>query len=83
MRRYENDCVGCPPDMGCLGRACPYANVPYDYCDICGSDDAKYRINDEDYCEECVKAYLQDAFDELTILEKAEALDIDVREIPD
>ena len=28
MIKYENECVGCPPERGCLGSSCPYMNVP-------------------------------------------------------
>jgi hypothetical protein len=36
----ENQCVGCPPEMGCLGSSCPNRNVliPYLYCDKCGEE---------------------------------------------
>lgn len=83
MRKYENSCVGCPPEMGCLGNSCPYKNVPIDYCDSCGKEGAAYRIDGEDYCEDCVRKYLQYAFDSLIIKEKAKALEIDILEIGD
>lgn len=38
MIKYENECVGCPPEMGCMGNACPYRNVPVYYCDECGEE---------------------------------------------
>lgn len=78
MRKYENHCVGCPTEMGCLGSSCIYMNVPVDYCDQCDSEDAEYTIDGEDYCEDCAKEYLQEVFDDLTISEKAEALDVDL-----
>lgn len=58
MIRYENECVGCPPEMGCLGIACRYRNVPYIYCDKCGEEilpDTYGWDLDEEYhlCEEC------------------------------
>lgn len=81
MRKYENECVGCPTEMGCLGSSCPYINVPRDYCDSCGKEGATYRIDGEDYCEDCAKEYLQDVFDDLTITEKADALEVDISEI--
>lgn len=83
MRKHENHCVGCPEGMGCLGRSCPYVDVPVDYCDSCNSEGAEYRIDGEDYCEECAKEYLKDAFNDLTITEQAEALDIDIERIDD
>jgi len=83
MRKYENECVGCPTEMGCLGNSCPYINVSRDYCDSCGKEGATYRIDGEDYCEGCAKEYLQDVFDDLTITEKADALEVDISEIYD
>ena len=83
MRKYENQCVGCPEGMGCLGKSCPYVDVPVDYCDQCNDENAEYQIDGEDYCEECAKNYLQESFDELTITEKAEALNIDLSKIND
>lgn len=38
MIRFEDECVGCPPEMGCLGDGCRYRNVPHIYCDICGEE---------------------------------------------
>lgn len=81
MVKFENECVGCPAEMGCLGTACPYMNVERCYCDMCGDDNAEYRIGHEDYCENCTKDYLQQCFDDLSIKEKAELLDIDLLEI--
>ena len=28
MIKYEDECVGCPPERGCLGSVCPNRNVP-------------------------------------------------------
>ena len=83
MRKYENECVGCPTEMGCIGDSCPYINVPRDYCDLCGYEGAIYRIDSEDYCEDCIKQYFQDMFDDLTITEKAKILEVDMEEIND
>ena len=27
MIRYEDNCVGCAPELGCIGEACPYQNM--------------------------------------------------------
>lgn len=35
MIEYKDDCVGCPPEMGCRGSGCPLSNVPHWYCDDC------------------------------------------------
>lgn len=73
MRKYENECVGCPPEMGCLGRSCPNMNVPRDYCDVCG-DYAEYTIDGEDYCEKCANEMLNKFFDGLTVFGKTDVL---------
>ena len=54
MIKYEDCCVGCPPEIGCLGRTCPYMNVPVYYCDSCQCDGAEYHYDCEDICEECL-----------------------------
>ena len=82
MRRYENECVGCPPEMGCIGIACPYRNVMVNYCDICG-EEARYKIYDEDYCEDCAEKFLQEEFGQLTISEKAGLLGIEFFDVDD
>ena len=41
--RYEDECVDCPPELGCLGSACPNRNVPYYICDMCEEE-----LDDED-----------------------------------
>lgn len=81
MRSYENQCVGCPPDIGCMGEACKYMNVPVNHCDRCDNEDAIFEIDGNDYCGNCAKEYLQEMFDELTTLEKAEMLDVDIKTI--
>lgn len=43
MISYEDMCVGCPPNMGCLGSGCPYRNVP-----ICSCDECKEEFDPED-----------------------------------
>lgn len=35
MVEYVSECVGCPMEKGCVGRTCPYINVPHYLCDIC------------------------------------------------
>lgn len=81
MRRYENRCVGCPTEIGCLGSSCPYKNVPLDYCDSCGREGVTHKIDGDVYCDDCTKAYLQEVFDSLTITEKAEVLEVNISKI--
>lgn len=60
MVKIENDCVGCPPEMGCLGSSCPYRDVPHYYCDDCGcEDDTFYRFN-SGWGEDTDKIYCKD-----------------------
>lgn len=61
MIKYENECVGCPPEMGCMGDSCPYRNVPVYYCDECGEEIvdnpgyAEYYTTDgaDHLCKDC------------------------------
>ena len=56
MIKYENYCVGCPPERGCLGSACPNKNVPIQYCDKC-NDEARelWIVDGYELCEDCLK----------------------------
>lgn len=55
MVTYEDECVGCPAEIGCLGSSCPYKNVRHLYCDICGFEvDKLYKINGDEICEKCL-----------------------------
>lgn len=54
---YEDECVGCPTHMGCLGSACPYMNVPHYFCDECGEEwdpEDLHKVEDKMICEECL-----------------------------
>ena len=62
---YENECVGCPPEMGCLGSLCPNRNVPHYYCDKCKTEEVLYEYDDGEYCIECIK-------EKLTVVEGSE-----------
>lgn len=80
-RRIENQCVDC--GLPCLGSSCPNRNVPVDYCDDCGNEGAEYHIDGADLCESCAEKRINDAFEELMLSEKAEAVGIDLSEIND
>lgn len=54
MIKSENECVGCPPELGCLGSSCPYVDVPHYYCDFCKAESTLYRYNGYEICEECL-----------------------------
>ena len=58
--RYENECVSCPPDMGCLGSACPNRRVPHLYCDKCKQEvDDLYDYDDKQICLDCIVKQLK------------------------
>lgn len=59
MVKYENECVGCPPDIGCIGEYCPYLNVPRLYCDECDNEDILYWWDDQQLCLYCIEARLE------------------------
>ena len=64
MIKYEDECVGCPPERGCLGSACPNRNVPYYYCDICGEEvDSYFDIDGEMVCDDCAHDMLIEMYD--------------------
>ena len=57
--RYEDECVCCPKEMGCIGSACQYKNVPYYSCDKCGADEELdgveiYEYDGNHYCPSCL-----------------------------
>lgn len=63
MIQYEDECVGCPPEMGCMGSMCPYRNVAHAYCDVCGEEAEEFYYLDGEYlCEDCyIEAMLEQA----------------------
>lgn len=83
MIKYENHCCDCAvPGYPCMGSSCPNINVPVYYCDFCSGDIyAEYDIEGEHYCEECAKKYVKDVFDDLTLSEQAELLEIDMKSL--
>ena len=54
MKKVEDECIGCPPEMGCLGDGCPNRNATRYYCDNCGSEEKLYHYDNEELCEECL-----------------------------
>lgn len=68
-----NDCVGCPPELGCNGSLCPYyphmaERVVY-CCDACGAEvESQYDLHlalgqtEEAWvCESCLESLEQEA----------------------
>ena len=61
---YEDECVGCPPEMGCRGLGCPNRNVPRLHCDRCDEErETLYAFDGEELCEDC----LLDNFEKITL----------------
>lgn len=81
MKRIESQCVGCPPEMGCLYQSCPNFEVDVYICDKCGQeiDEDVYIIENKDLCEYCFDEYIREIFDGLDNLEKVNILDIDCK----
>ena len=64
MIKYEDECVGRPPEMGCISNSCPNRNVKHRYCDKCGEDcEELYLYDNEELCKDC----LSDNFDKITL----------------
>ena len=85
MIKYENHCCSCAvPAYPCIGISCPNVNVPVYYCDSCNNDIyAQYEIEGEHYCEDHAKEHLKEVFEDLTISEQAEFLDILLKKLED
>lgn len=66
--KYRNECVGCPPNMGCSD-TCPFKEVPVYYCDDCGVEIVEppsyreyYTTGGSDHlCKDCFNKAMIDA----------------------
>lgn len=64
MIRFEDECVGCPTEMGCLGNSCKYNKVPHFYCDECGDEVDEgdlYEFDGQQLCIDCIEERLPKA----------------------
>lgn len=60
MIKYEDECVGCPAELGCLGSSCPNKNVKHFYCDECKDEvDDLYYFDGEELCINCIERRLE------------------------
>lgn len=61
MIETRDECVGCPPGMGCLHSGCPYINVTVFICDECGDEveDLYYGEDGKEYCDACVLHHIE------------------------
>ena len=65
---HENECVGCPKEMGCLGDGCPNRNVPHYSCDECGEEFEREDLWDVDgkmMCRDCLREYAEQYWDKV------------------
>lgn len=52
----ENQCVGCPTELGCLGDSCPNRGIRCLVCDECDcAADILYVVDGQEVCEDCLK----------------------------
>ena len=58
MKELVSNCVGCPPELGCMGAGCPHNYEAY-YCDECGESDDLYYYDGKELCIECIKKRLE------------------------
>ena len=59
MIKFENECVDCPPDIGCIGSRCKYLNVPRFYCDECNDEAELYWFDGMQLCIDCIEKRLE------------------------
>lgn len=60
MIKIENECVGCPPDLGCIGNSCHYLHVRRFYCDKCNCEEEElFWFEDEQLCVDCILEQLE------------------------
>lgn len=65
-RKVEDNCVGCPPEMGCMGSACPNRNQVVWTCDKCGNyleDGDAYCVDGEYLCCDCLREMFSTTLD--------------------
>ena len=62
MIEFINECVGCPPEIGCMGDSCPNRHVPVLVCDECKNEPDElylYDVDGKQLCEECLKEHFE------------------------
>ena len=60
MKIKVDECVGCPPEMGCLGKHCPKKNMYKEVCDDCREGDEQlYHFEDRVLCINCIEVKLK------------------------
>ena len=59
MKIIHDECVGCPPEIGCFGNSCPYKHVTRYYGDDCQEENELYYFEGDELCTECVLKRLE------------------------
>ena len=68
MITYEDECVGCPAEMGCMGDACPNKNVRHLYCDRCNADvETLYVYYGQEFCLHCLIGQVLEQVEKITL----------------
>lgn len=62
MEKIESLCVDC--QLPCIHGACLYYEVIMHYCDQCYKKESKYKIDGDDYCEDCAEKFFKDLYDD-------------------
>ena len=68
MITYEDECVGCSLELGCLGSSCPYINVKHFLCDWCDNifDHSELRYYKDGYiCKDCYLSHSEETWESL------------------
>lgn len=60
MIKYENECCFCASDgYPCVGKLCPFLQVPHYYCDECNHEDKLYFYDSQQLCLQCIEQKLE------------------------
>ena len=67
MVYFTDECVGCPPEMGCLGSVCPNLKVAHYCCDGCKDEVYSDELYIDEYtgkelCLDCIRDTLTKAY---------------------
>lgn len=81
MKVTESGCVDC--GFPCMGSSCPNYTNTFFRCDKCGSDNAEYKIDGEDFCESCAEEIIDEAFGNFDLEERAKLVEVDLEKITD
>ena len=61
MKKITSQCFGC--DISCID--CGRKKMQVRFCDQCQIEYAKYVVDDEDYCQECLEQKIRNEFVEM------------------